>query len=336
MRSRYDADKFMAYLPQECNVLVVGGGLLGLEMAASMRELNRNVTLLHRTSRLMGKQLDVLGSQLLHEEVLDKGIEVYYNDEIQSFLGNEKITGVKLKSGIQVKCDAIVLAIGTSPNIDLVKNSGLNCKRGAIVNEYLQTSDNSIYAIGEMAEFKGNLYGITAAAEQQAEVVAKHLYGDPSVYYQGSLLMNILKMEGVNLCSIGMAETPDDPAYEEVVFVDKSKRYYKKCIIHKDKLVGAILIGDKTEFTEFKELIQNKIELSEKRLELLRSGKKAEPVVGKLVCSCNSVGDGNIIAKIREGCEDFKELCKLTGAGMGCGSCRPEVQAIMDKVLITV
>jgi ferredoxin-nitrate reductase len=102
--------------------------------------------------------------------------------------------------------------------------------------------------------------------------------------------MNILKMQGMDLCSLGLAEVPDAPGYEEVVFIDKAKRYYKKCIIHGDRLVGAILIGDKTEFLEFRDLISKKIELSEKRLSLLRSGTKMEPLIGKLVCSCSGVG----------------------------------------------
>ena len=146
--------------------------------------------------------------------------------------------------------------------------------------------------------------------------------------------MNILKMHGTTLCSMGLAETPNDPAYEEVVFIDKAKQYYKKCIIHNDKLVGAILIGDKTEFIEFKGLIENEIELSEKRLELLRSGKKAEQVLGKLVCSCGNVGEGNILNKIKEGCNSLQEICKASGAGQGCGSCRPEVQQILNQYLI--
>ncbi|MGZ3853529.1 MAG: (2Fe-2S)-binding protein, partial [Flavisolibacter sp.] len=176
------------------------------------------------------------------------------------------------------------------------------------------------------------LYGITAAAEQQADIVARHLSGDISHFYEGSLLMNILKMHGTELVSLGLPEAPpDDPSYEEILFIDKAKRYYKKCIIHNDRLVGAILIGDKTEFLEFRDLIQNKIELSEKRLELLRSNKKAEPVIGKLVCSCGGVGEGNIISKINGGCTELKELCASSGAGQGCGSCKPEVQAILDK-----
>lgn len=335
MRSRTDADNFKAHVdPAKGKVVIVGGGLLGIELAASLREVGVEVCIVQRISRLMDRQLDVLGSQLLHEELEEKRVDIFYNDELERFLGTEKISGVKLKSGTQIDCQAIVIAIGTIPNIELVSACGLEHKRGVIVNEYLQTSDPTIYAIGEIAEFKGFLYGITAAAEQQAAIVANHLHGDISQVYEGSLLMNILKMHGTDLCSLGLPEAPPaDPAYEEVVFIDKAKRYYKKCVIHNDRLVGAILIGDKSEFLEFRDLIQNKLELSEKRLELLRSNKKAEPVIGKLICSCGGVGEGNIINKIKEGCTELKALCAASGAGQGCGSCRPEVQAILENRL---
>lgn len=332
MRSRTDADNFKDHIrPANGRVIIVGGGLLGIELAASLTEVGVDVTIIQRISRLMDRQLDPLGSQLLHEELTSKGIEIYYNDEIDRFLGEKNISGVRLKSGQQINCQALVIAIGTVPNIEVPKAGGIECKRGVVVDEYLRTSDENIFAIGEIAEFRGFLYGITAAAEQQAEIVARYLCGDIAKYYQGSLLMNILKMHGTELCSLGIAEAPtNDPAYEEIIFLDRAKRYYKKCIVHNDKLVGAILIGDKSEFLEFRNLIENKMELSEKRLQLLRSGKTAEPVIGKLVCSCNNVGEGNLVNKIKEGCKDHLQLCQLTGAGMGCGSCRPEVKAILD------
>lgn len=337
MRSRMDADKFKAHVnPSKGKVVIVGGGLLGIELAASLREVNVEVVIIQRISRLMDRQLDTLGSQLLDEILRDKGIEIYYNNEIERFLGSTNIEGINLKSGLTIHCQAIVIAIGTTPNMELAKQAGLEVKRGVVVDEYLQTNVPSIYAIGEIAEFQGFLFGITAAAEQQAEIVARHLSGDISLFYKGSLLMNILKMHGTTLCSMGLAETPNDPAFEEVVFIDKAKQYYKKCIIHNDRLVGAILIGDKTEFLEFKGLIENKIELSEKRLALLRSGNRAEQVIGKLVCSCGNVGEGNIQAKIKSGCTDMKELCKTTGAGQGCGSCKPEVQQILNNILLLV
>jgi ferredoxin-nitrate reductase len=334
MRSRNDADSFKEHLdPSKGKVIIVGGGLLGIELAASLREVDVEVTIVQRISRLMDRQLDPLGSQLLHEELVSKGVDIYYNDEIERFFGERNVTGIRLKSGLLIEGQAIVIAIGTVPNIEIAKAGGIECKRGVVVNEYLQTSDPCVFAIGEIAEFKGFLYGITAAAEQQAAIVSRYLNGDISNYYQGSLLMNILKMHGTHLCSLGEVECPDDPAYEEVVFIDKAKRYYKKCIIHNDRLIGAILIGDKNEFLEYRDLIENKIELSEKRLQLLRSGKTTEPVIGKLICSCNNVGEGNLVNKIKEGCRDHLQLCQLSGAGMGCGSCRPEVKVILEKQL---
>jgi ferredoxin-nitrate reductase len=332
MRTRMDADAFKQHIdPAKGKVMIVGGGLLGIELAASLKEINIDVGVIQRTSRLMDRQLDTLGGQLLYEELTDRGIDIYYNDEIDRFSGQDTLEGLRMKSGLYIPCQAVVMSIGTVPNIELAQAAQLLCNRGVVVNEYLQTSDHDIYAIGEIAAFNGTLYGITAAAEQQATVVARYLNGDISSYYQGSLFMNILKMHGTDLCSLGMVETPKDPAYEEVVFIDKAKRYYKKCIIHQDKLVGAILIGDKSEFIEFRDLIQQKIELSDKRLELLRSGKKGTPVIGKLVCSCGNVGEGNIMEKIAGGCSNLQQLCQASGAGLGCGSCKSEVKALLEK-----
>jgi ferredoxin-nitrate reductase len=92
-------------------------------------------------------------------------------------------------------------------------------------------------------------------------------------------------------------------------------------------------MGDKSEFAEFKTLIENKLELSDKRMELLRSGKAAAPVLGKLVCSCNNVGEGNLTNMIKDGCTEFRQLCQQSGAGMGCGSCKPEVKNILEKMI---
>jgi ferredoxin-nitrate reductase len=338
MRSRTDADQFKTHIDQtNKKVVIVGGGLLGIELATSLSETGAKVTIIQRISRLMGRQLDLIGSQLLHEEITSKGIEIIYNDEVDRFLGDKAVAGIRLKSGRQIDCESLIIAIGTVPNIELIKQAGIDCKRGVVVDEYLRTSEKDTFAIGEIAEFESQLYGITAAAEQQAEVVARFLCGGIGKYYKGSLLMNILKMHSLELCSLGLAEIPgNDPNYEEIIFIDKAKRYYKKCIIHQDKLVGAILIGDKSEFLEFRSLIENKMELSEKRIQLLRSGKTAEPIIGKTVCSCNNVGEGNLINKIKEGCKDHLQLCQLTGAGMGCGSCRPEVKNILDSFINVV
>jgi ferredoxin-nitrate reductase len=335
MRTKADADNLLKTIEHQSNVVIVGGGLLGLEMAGALREIGVKVTVIHRSSRLMDRQLDTLGSGLLHQEIVSRGVDIFYNDQIQTFFGKEQIEAVRLRSGQKIDCSAIIYAVGTIPNVEIARSAGLDCNRGVRVDAFMQTSDPSVYALGEIAEWQGNMWGITAAAEEQAEIAAKFIAGDVRQPYKGSLSMNILKLEGLQLCSIGRVEVPaDDPNFEEIIFVDKAKRYYKKCIVQNDKLIGAILIGDKTEFLEFKNLIQNGIELSEKRLDLLRSGKKAEPVLGKLVCACNGVGQGNLEAKIRGGCTDFTQLCNETGAGSGCGSCRTEVKMILEKAIL--
>lgn len=336
MRSRTDADNFKKQLPPGGHVVIVGAGLLGLEMAAALREINIKVTIIHRTSRFLNKQLDALGSQLLSEEMADQGCDIYYNEEVQLYYGRSKLTGIGLRSGLKIDCDTMIVAIGTTPNIELARDCGLTCKRGLIVNERMQTADPDIYALGEIAEFEGSMYGFTAAAEQQASVLAKYLNGDVASYYRGSVPTNIIKIHGFDLCSVGLSESPDNSRYEEIVFIDKSRRFYKKCIVKDDKLVGAILIGDKSEFSEFRDLIVKGIELSEKRLQLLRSGSKAEPVTGKLVCSCSNVGSGNINKIIAGGCDNMDDLCRVTGAGTGCGSCRPEVKRLLEEGLKSV
>ena len=342
MRNRGDADGLKEYLKNtklpidRQHVLIVGGGLLGLELAAALRSVNINITIVQRASRLMERQLDTIASKLLAEEVIDRDIQIYFDNEVDTIFQkeNEKELVATLKSGKIISCNAAVYAIGTIPNIDLLKNADIDCGRGVIVNEYLQTSDPSIYAIGEIAEFKKVLYGITAAAEQQADTLSQSLAGDLSCIYQGSVFMNILKFNDFNLTSVGdVLLSESDDSLEEIIFTDLSQRYYKKCIVKNDRLIGAILLGDKTEFAEFKKLIEEKIELSDKRFELLRSQSQQEPVLGKLVCSCNHVGEGNLQEKVNAGCQDFKELCKITGAGLGCGSCKPEIKSIMNEMI---
>ncbi|WP_128545505.1 nitrate reductase [Larkinella soli] len=333
MRTRTDADTLRSQLQTGDPVVIVGGGLLGLELAASLREIGMGVTVIQRENRLMTRQLDDVASALLHEELTDRGVEILYNESIRYYVGEKAVEGVHLSNGQTVAAKAVVFAIGTTPNTELARSAGLPVNRGVVVNEYLQTADPAIFAAGELAELNGQLWGITAAAEEQADVIARYLNGDLLSYYTGSLSMNILKMEGLQLCSIGLSEAPAGAAgYEEVVFLDKAHRYYKKCIIHEDRLVGAILMGDKAEFQEYKELIHSRAELSEKRLALLRSGQAPAPVLGRLVCSCNNVGEGNLTEAVRAGANELGKLCRTTGAGTGCGSCRPEVKAILERV----
>lgn len=335
MRTRQDADKLKKFVKPGGHIVVIGGGLLGLELAVSLREINVLVSILQLGSRLMERQVDHIAGQLLLDFIDEKDITVYMNDQLlhahpEASTGKLKI---ELRSGRTLSADAMVYAVGTQPNIEFAQEAGIETGRGISVNDWMQTNDPHIFAIGEIAEHNGKTLGITSAAEKQADVLARFLNGDTQSTYDGAVPMNILKLAGLDLCSIGMAEIPpNNEGYDEILFIDQSMRYYKKCIIKDDRLVGAILVGDKSEFAEFKNLIENKVELSEKRLRLLRSGKSAPPVKGKLVCSCNQVGEGNLEDLMREGHRTLAKLCEHSGAGSGCGSCKPEIQQLLRKI----
>ncbi|UCS95271.1 molybdopterin-dependent oxidoreductase [Echinicola marina] len=336
MRSRQNADQLKSYLNYQGHVLIAGGGLLGLELAAALREINIDVTIVQLGSRLMERQLDPMASSLLREKIEEMGVQLYMNNQVSHLDSNEaeKSVTVSLKSGKTIHCNAVVYAIGTRPNMELAKSSGLDCGRGIKVNDYLQTSDPSIFAMGEIAEHQGKLNGITAAAEMQADIAARFITGDLLSIYKGSVPMNILKFADLDLCSIGIPEIPANAeGYEEILLIDTAQTYYKKCIVYQDRLVGAILMGDKSEFAEFKSLIEEKTELSKKRQELLRGKSTKEELIGEMVCSCGNVGTGNISKAIQSGCHEFRQLCQQTGAGLGCGSCKPEVKSILEKEL---
>jgi len=336
MRMRKDADELKKFLKPNGHVVIIGGGLLGLELAASLRHIDIDITIIQLSGRLMERQLDNLSGQLLFEFVEEMDIKVFINDQVQSVdkaQGSDRLE-LKLQSGKVITSDAVVYAVGTRPNIEFATDAGLDTARGIVVNDYMQTSDPSIFAAGEIAEHRGKLLGITSAAEKQADVLAKFINGDVQSTYEGAVPMNILKFSDLDLCSIGIAEIPvNSEGYDEILFIDKSMRYYKKCIVKDDRLVGAVLVGDKSEFAEFKTLIESEIELSERRMQLLRSGKKVEPVIGKLVCSCNQVGDGNLKKLVEGGCMTLPDLCQSSGAGLGCGSCKPEIQRILNEGL---
>jgi ferredoxin-nitrate reductase len=333
MRTRQDADQLRKYIAPGAHILIVGGGLLGLELAVALREIHVSVSILQLGSRLMERQIDHVAGQLLLDFIDEQDITVYMNDQLVQAEA-EKVSGklrIALRSGKMLTADAMVYAVGTRPNIEYAQEAGIETGRGITVNDWMRTNDPDIFAIGEIAEHRGKTLGITSAAEKQAEVLARFLNGDMQSVYDGAVPLNILKLSGLNLCSIGLAEIPaNNEGYEEILFLDHSMRYYKKCIIKDDRLVGAILLGDKNEFAEFKNLVENKTELSEKRMQLLRSGKTSEPVLGRLVCSCNQVGEGNLRHLMAQGQPSLAKVCEQSGAGLGCGSCKPEIQQMLN------
>ncbi|MCC5844916.1 MAG: molybdopterin-dependent oxidoreductase [Verrucomicrobia bacterium] len=339
MRTREDADRARAAIQPGTRVLIMGGGLLGIELAAALDAGAVKCTVVNLTARLMQIQLDETAGTLLRQELEERGIRVICEDSLAEYHtdADGAFIGAITQKGERIDAEVLFVAVGTRPNIAYLKDSGIDIKRGVCVNDHLQTSDPDIYALGEIAEHRGMLYGITAGAQEQANVAARHLAGDVWSGYEGSTLFNILKIHGRDVRSAGISEFPagseNDPAWEDVVFADKRRRIYQRCILHNRRLVGAQFVGDASPWDECKRHIDSRLELEQERDTLLRPAAAEErpPVLGRLVCTCNQVGETNLHNAIRDGATDLETLCTKTKAGTGCGSCRPEVQMILEK-----
>ena len=335
LRNRADAERLRASVDSDSEVVIVGGGLLGIELADALNDVGARCTIIHRSAALMRGVIDDTASGLLREVIESRGIQVLTNDGVVRYYGDPAITGLQTRSGRRLNCDVVCIATGITPNAELAENAGLDVRRGVVVNEAMQTSDPDIFAIGEVAEVHTRIFGTTLAAQEQARIAAARIAGDESQVYLGTTPINVLKIRDFSLCSIGsMAESDND--VEEIIAYDKAARYYKKCCVVQDRLVGAILVGDNSELAKFRSFIELKTELDETRWTLLhRQTAQENPPRGRIVCSCYNVGIGNIEDAIEMGCNDLESIAKETCAGNGCGSCRSEIATCLEATEVT-
>ncbi len=361
LRSRRDADEILAAASlhpahpssEPKHAIIQGGGLLGLELADALRTRGCKVTILQRSDRLMSKQLDAIASAHLSEELAYRGITIHFNSSLVELVGTERIESVRIQSSasesvknsadsapapvdnraLKISADLFIFATGTLPNKELAGAARLDCDMGILVNDHLQTSDPNIFAIGECAQFESYLAGTSAGADSQAVALAEFLRGHDHAPFKPAPAANILKINGLELAAAGITDPPhDDDSFEIVSLHDPRNRFYQKCIIKDDRLVGVICMGDCRDFPRYLQWIQSGLELEELRQQLLRGETPSPPVDGKLICSCHQVGSGTIEkAATDRGCE-LEAVCSATKAGAGCGSCRPEVAAILARI----
>ncbi len=240
-RDTADVEAMRGYAERGARVVVIGGGLLGLEAAYGLARAGGKVTLLHLVDRLMERQLDAEGAGMLAAAMAQRGIAVRLNASTKGFVGRDKVEAVELADGTLIPADLIVIAIGVRPNIDLADNAGIATNRGIVVDDYLASDDPSIFAIGECAEHRGQVYGLVEPAYEQARVLATRL-AHKEASYSGSLLSTNLKVSGVGVFSAGEFEAGDGA--EVMMLRDSSSGVYRKFVLREGRLAGCILVGD--------------------------------------------------------------------------------------------
>jgi nitrite reductase (NADH) large subunit len=253
-RDSRDVDLLLDLAAQKKRVVVVGGGLLGLEAAYGLAKAGASVTLIHLMDRLMERQLDASAAALLKTLVERKGVSVLLNANTARIHGETNVESVELADGRTLNADAVIFAAGIRPNISLAKDAGVPVNRGIVVNDQMTTGTEDIFALGECAEHRGTCYGLVEPAYEQAKVLARHLAGGAAAY-TGSVLATNLKVSGVSVFSAGDFMAAEGS--ETLLLNDVRRGTYKKLVIAGGCLTGAVLVGDTQDALWYLELIRS-------------------------------------------------------------------------------
>ena len=334
-----DDAKSMISWAQKCRkAIVIGGGLLGLEAARGLIRQGVEVTVVHLMDRLMDMQLDAAAAAILKKEINKLGINVLLGHCAEKIIGNGSVEGLRFTNGKVYQADMIVIATGIRPNVELASEAGLEVNQGIVVNDYMQTSNPDIYAVGECAEHRGKVYGIVAPLMEQAKVAAGAIAGNSSLRYEGSVVATKLKVAGIPLASIGNFYE-ESAGCEALVYSDQGASLYKKAVIQGGRVVGAILLGDLDDYSRFYEYIKNREDITLNRRFLLTGQPRAITSVTSMpdsatICGCMGVSKGAIVKAIEEyGLTSKEEVSEKTKACTSCKGCSPLIDQILQDVL---
>ncbi|MFK7893230.1 MAG: FAD-dependent oxidoreductase [Granulosicoccus sp.] len=341
LRNMRDANHLLARRVRSHHTVVVGGGLLGLESARAMQALNTRITIIEHADRLMAQQLDIKASELLEAHVKALGMSVIVGDGLRSVQASPRVSGITLQSGRTIECDTVVVATGIRPDTAIASAAGLACNRGVVVNDFMQTSIKSIYAVGECAEHRGEVYGLVAPGLEQASVAASHIAGKAQCSeYDGSTAVSRLKVIGTQVFSMGPVGAAAHPLDgRKITFTKKSSGLYRALLLRHNRLVGAVGVGQWSETLRLQSTISDARRLYPWDILRFRltgrlyaddaGGAVAAWPASATVCQCMSVSRGRLSEEIGKGACSVKDIQKCTGASTVCGSCKPLVQDLL-------
>lgn len=326
--------------------VVVGGGLLGLEAAKALKDLGLETHVVEFAPRLMAVQVDEGGGKLLRSMIEGMGVHVHTQKNTSNISDGDNCTlKMEFSDGTSLETDMIVFSAGIRPRDELARASALDVgeRGGIVVNNFCQTSDPDIYAIGECALWNGRIYGLVAPGYQMADVAVDTIAGRLEKEFIGADMSTKLKLMGVDVASIGDAHG-NTPGAQSYYYIDERSQVYKKIVVSDDgkQLLGAVLVGDATEYGTLLQMMLNRIECPEYPDSLILPQRDGSAPVGlgvgalpdsAQICSCNNVSKGQLCEIVAGGVTDLGELKSCTKAATSCGGCAALVGQVLNAEL---
>ncbi|MDF1822104.1 MAG: nitrite reductase large subunit NirB [Alcanivoracaceae bacterium] len=343
-RTIEDLEAIKASASESSSGVVIGGGLLGLEAAKALKDLGLETHVVEFAPQLMAVQLDERGGALLRKKIESLGVHVHTGKATQEIADGEQTRyQLKFSDGGTLNVDMLVFSAGIRPQDALARDCGLEVgeRGGVVVDDYCRTSDPDIYAIGEVALWNGRIYGLVAPGYEMARGLAAHLAGADTPCFQGADMSTKLKLLGVEVGSIGDAHARTEGAHT-CLFEDSTAGIYKKLVISADsqKLIGAVLIGDTSDYGNLLQIALNDIKLPENPASLIMPDMGDAPGIGvdslpdrATICSCNNVSKGDLCTAIDAGAVTLADLKAQTAASSSCGGCAALVKQVLDAEL---
>lgn len=323
--------------------VVIGGGLLGLEAANALKQLGLETHVVEFAPQLMAVQLDEAGGTLLKSKIEALGVQVHTSKATTEITRSEHARfRLNFSDESYVDTDIVLFSAGIRPYDQLAKQAELELgeRGGIVINDACQTSDENIYAIGECALWQNKLFGLVAPGYNMARVAASQMSGG-DLLFSGADMSTKLKLLGVEVGSIGDAHAKTSNS-KVLIYQDPIRDCYKKLILneHGDKLLGAVLVGDTSDYDTLLQYMLNNMALPENPECLILPDSAGAPSLSgsslpatATICSCHNVCKGDIIDLIDQGTCDLADIKTCTKASTGCGGCTALLKTVVDSEL---
>lgn len=339
------ADKLNAK-KSNAKAAVLGGGLLGLEAGKAVMDMGLEPHIVEFAPKLMPRQLDARSSKVLQLKLESMGLNIHLSKATNQILGNGSIVGMEFGEDDILDVDMLVVSAGIRPRDELAKTCDLEMgvRGGIVVNNKMQTSDENIYAIGEVALYNQMIYGLVAPGYDMAEVAVNHILETSDEVMPSDIDMSTkLKLIGVDVASFGEPFMPASKGHS-IIFENKTQHLYKRINVSHDgkKLLGGILVGDASDYNMLHQMYLNGMKIPEDPAQLILPTSDGGASFGDVmdlpdeaqVCSCESVTKGQICGVIESGeAKDLADVVSCTKAGTGCGGCKPMVADLTTATL---